>query len=67
MKENGHDFIMKVAKSVNLTPIPNSHLLDGSYLSILRGKIEDQSGSRNGRKKWNKVEVGVRVIVFQVR
>lgn len=67
MKENGHDFIMKVAKSVNLTPIPNSHFLDGSYLSILRGKIEDQSGLRNGRKKWNKVEVVVRVIVFQVR
>jgi hypothetical protein len=66
MKENGHDFIMKVAKSVNLRPIPNSHLSDGSYLSIIRGKMEDRSVSTNGRKKWNKVEVVVRVIVFQI-
>lgn len=66
MKENGHDFIMKVAKSINLRPIPSSHLPDGSYLSIIRGKIEDPSVSRNGRKKWNKVEVIVRVIIFQI-
>ena len=66
MKENGHDFIMKVAKSVNLKPIPNSHLPDGSYLSKLKGKIEASSTSRSGRKKWDKVEVTVRVIVFQV-
>jgi len=67
MKQKGHNYIMKVAKSVNLKPIPKSHFPDGSYLSVVRGKIEDPSGSKNGRKKWNTVDVVVRVIVFQIR
>jgi hypothetical protein len=66
MKEKGHNYIMKVASSVILKAVPKSHYSDGSYLSILKGKIEDPSGSKNGRKKWITVEVVVRVIVFQV-
>jgi hypothetical protein len=64
MKENGHDFIMKVNKSVKLHPC--SHMPDGSYLSVIKGKIEDSAGSANGRKKWKKVEIIVRVIPFQI-
>ena len=57
---------MKVSKSVKLCPIPGSHLPDGSYLTVITGKIQDLAKSSNGRKKWKKVEVTVRVIVFQI-
>ena len=66
MKENGLNFIMKVSKTVKLKAIPNSHLPDGSYLSIISGKIEEDSKSTKGRKKWKQVETTVRVIVFQI-
>jgi hypothetical protein len=66
MKQKGHNFIMKVASSVTLKASSKSKFSDGSYLSVLKGKIEDPSGSNNGRKKWITVEVVVRVIVFQI-
>ncbi len=66
MKENEFDFIMKVAKSVNLKPIPGSYRSDGSYLSVLKGKIEDSDQFKSNRKKWKKVETIVRVIIFQI-
>ena len=66
MKEKGHDFIMKVSSTVKLCAAPGSHMSDGSYLAIIKGKIEDPAGSTNGRKKWKKVEIVVRVIVFQI-
>lgn len=66
MKEKGHDFIMKVSSTVKLCAVPGSHMPDGSYLTVIKGKIEDPAGSANGRKKWNKVETVVRVIVFQI-
>jgi len=67
MKEKGHDFIMKLSSTVKLCAVPGSHMPDGSYLSVIKGKIEDPAGSANGRKKWKKVELVVRVIVFQIR
>lgn len=67
MKQKGHNYIMKVAKSVKLKPVPKSHYQDGSYLSVLNGKIEGPSRSKNGRKKWNTAEVVVRVIIFQIK
>ena len=66
MKEKGHDFIMKVSSTVKLCAVSGSHMPDGSYLTVIKGKIEDPAGSTNGRKKWNKVETVVRVIVFQI-
>jgi hypothetical protein len=66
MKDKGHNFIMKVSNSVKLCPIPGSHLADGSYLAVIEGKIQDLAGSAKGRKKWRKVKVTVRVIVFQI-
>ena len=66
MKENGHDFIMKVSSTVKLCAVPGFHMPDGSYLSVIKGKIEDPAGSANNRKKWKKVEIVVRVIVFQI-
>ena len=67
MMQNYHDFIMKVATTVKLKPKPGSQMPDGSYLSVIKGKIEDPAGSTNGRKKWNKVDICVRVICFQIR
>lgn len=66
MKQMEHDFIMKLSKSIKLWAIKGSHLPDGSYLAVIKGKIEDPAGSTNGPKKWIKVEVIVRVIVFQI-
>ena len=57
---------MKVAKSIKLKPIPDSQMFDGSYLSMITGRIEDPAGSTNGRKKWKKVSIVVRVICFQI-
>ena len=67
MIENGHDFIMKLSSTVKLCAVPGSHLPDGSYLAVIKGKVEDSARSGNGRKKWKKVEIVVRVIVFQIR
>jgi len=54
MKKNGHDFIMKMSKSVNLPVLPKSRMPDGSYLSVVKRKVEDTSGpkknERNGKK-----------------
>ena len=37
---------------------------DGSYLSILKGKIVESVDHGMGRNKWKKVEITVRVIEF---
>ena len=39
MKDNGLNFIMKVAKSVKLKAIPDSYLPDGSYFSAVKKKL----------------------------
>jgi hypothetical protein len=66
MQDRGLHFTMKVSKSMKLCPIPGSRLPDGSYLAVIKGKIQDLTGSTNSRKKWKQVEVTVRVIVFQI-
>ncbi len=64
MFETGQKYIMKVAKSVILKPIPGSQMPDGSYLSKLKGKVIESVDPNTGRKKWKKVEITVRVIKF---
>jgi hypothetical protein len=66
MKDMGYNYIMKVSKSVKLHEIVGSRMPDGSYLSAIKGKIQNPAGSSNGRKKWDEVELIVRVIVFQI-
>jgi len=66
MIEKNYKYIMKMSKSVKLTKIKGAHLPDGSFLTVIKGKVEDLAGSKNGRKKWIKVEITVRVIVFQI-
>ena len=66
MFETQQKYIMKIAKSVNLKPISGSQMPDGSYLSILKGKILESTDPKTGRNKWKKVEITVRVVKFHV-
>ena len=66
MIENKFNFLMKVSKSIKVRAIKGSRMLDGSYLAVIKSKIEDPAGSANGRKKWIQVEIVVRVIDFQI-
>ena len=66
MQKNGLNFIMKVSKSVKLKAIRDSHMPDGSYLSVVKGKIVESVNPATGRKKWKKVEIVVRVIEFTI-
>lgn len=67
MNNMQHNYIMKVSKSVKLPEIAGSRMPDGSYLAAIKGKIENPATSSNGRKKWDKVELIVRVIIFQIK
>ena len=64
MEKSGLNFIMKVATSVRLKAIPGSHFPDGSYLSVVKGKVIESVNSVTGRNKWKEVEIVVRVIEF---
>ena len=66
MCENGVQYILKIATSVKLKAIPGSQMTDGSYLSAVNGKIIASVNPDNGRKKWEKVEIVVRVIHFRI-
>ena len=66
MKENGLNFIMKVAKSVRLKAIRDSHMPDGSYFSVVKSRIVESVNPTNGRNKWKDVEIVVRVIIFTI-
>ncbi len=43
MIENKLNFIMKISNSVKLIKITGSDLPDGSYLAVIKGKIEDKT------------------------
>ncbi len=66
MNNHGKKFIMKLSSNVKLKQISGSHNPDGSCLALINGKIEDQRRSVNGRKRWEKVEITVRLISFQI-
>lgn len=57
MAKNELHFIMKVSNSLNLPALHGSFLPDGSYFSVIKGKIP---GSQET------VEINVRVIAFQI-
>ena len=66
MRENGIRYVLKIAKSVKLEQIPETLMADGSYLAKIHGKIVTGEHPKNNRKKWEKVEIVVRVIHFQI-
>lgn len=66
MHKNGFKYILKIAKSVKLEQVPGSIMADGSYMAKIVGKIVVGKNPKNGRNKWEKVEIVVRVIHFQI-
>lgn len=66
MRESGIRYILKIAKSVKLKQIPGTLMADGSYQAKIYGKLVASKNPNNNRKKWEKVEIVVRVINFQI-
>lgn len=64
IQQEGAAFLVKVSSH---PPLPVEKILpDGSYLSTMKGKILDKNASTDTQNKWNKVEVAVRVITYQI-
>jgi hypothetical protein len=64
IQQEGAAFLVKVSSH---PPLPAEKILpDGSYLSTMKGKILDKNASTDTQNKWNKVEVAVRVITYQI-
>jgi hypothetical protein len=61
-----HHFIMKVSSSVHVTPLRRGRFPDGSYLAVIRGKIEAPARSRSKRKAYCHLAYLVRVIDVQI-
>ena len=61
-----HHFIMKISLSVRITSLPHGRLLDGSYLALIQGKIEDPTRSQEKRKAYCHLAFIVRVIDVQI-
>jgi hypothetical protein len=66
LEQSDQKFIAKTPKS--LKPKPIETLPDGSYLAQLTQKIEepDAPPTKNGRKRWKKISMIVRVIRLQI-
>ena len=64
--QSDQKFIAKAPKS--LKPKPIEALPDGSYLAQLTKKVEDPDAptTKNGRKRWKKISMVVRVIRLQI-
>jgi hypothetical protein len=61
-----HKFIIKAPKRVKLKPIKS--FADGSFLAQLTHKVPDPDApqTKNGRQRWKKISLHVRVIRFQI-
>jgi len=66
IEQSDQKFIAKAPRS--LKPKPIETLPDGSYLAQLTKKIEDPDAptTKNGRKRWKKISMVVRVIRLQI-
>ena len=66
INQAGQKFIVKAPRRLKLKPIET--LPDGSYLARLTKKVVDPDAppTKNGRKRWKKVSLTVRVIRFQI-
>jgi hypothetical protein len=67
LRQAGHGFLMKVSRSVTLTPLADNPFHDGSYLAVARGKKLNESRSTDARRAYDPVEEVVRVIRVQVK
>jgi len=64
LAENGLQYILKIASSVKVKAIRGSYMADGSYLSVLEGKVVESVDPVTGRTRWEKKKIVVRVIDF---
>lgn len=65
-KNNGWQVLAKLSASVKPQRIPGKTLPDGSYLAVVRKKIEDPTRSPGQRKRYTTVEIVVRIIDYQI-
>lgn len=66
LQQQGHHFLMKISSSVHSRPVKGGFFPDGSYLALLKGKIEDSLSSTATRKRYREIQILVRVIEFQI-
>jgi len=65
-KDNGRQLLAKLSASVKPKRIPGKRLPDGSYLALIRKKIEDPTRSQGKRKRYTTIEIVVRIIEYQI-
>lgn len=65
-QQHGHDVLAKLSASVKPKPIRGKRFADGSYLAVIRKKIEDPERSTAKRKAWITIEIVVRIIDYQI-
>ena len=65
-KNNGWQVLAKLSASVKPKRIPGTTLPDGSYLAVVRKKIEDPTRSQGQRKRYTTLEITVRIIEYQI-
>jgi hypothetical protein len=65
-KKLGQQLLAKLSASVKPKRIPGKTLPDGSYLAIIRKKIEDPTRSQGKRKHYTTIEIIVRIIEYQI-
>ncbi len=65
-KENGWQLLAKLSTSVKPKRLAGKTLPDGSYLAVIRKKIEDPTRSQGQRKRYTTIEIIVRIIDYQI-
>ena len=65
-QQHGHDVLAKLSASVKPKPIRGKRFADGSYLAVIRKKIEVPERSTAKRKAWTTIEIVVRIIDYQI-
>lgn len=66
LQQQGHHFLMKISCSVHLHPVKGGIFSDGSYLALIKGKVEDPASRTSKRRKFRHMQFLVRVIEFQI-
>ncbi len=65
-KKNGWQLLAKLSASVKPKRIAGKTLPDGSYLAVVRKRVEDPTRSQGNRKRYTTIEIIVRIIDYQI-
>ena len=66
LKKKGWQLLAKLSACVKPKRIAGKILPDGSYLAVIRKKIQDPTRSQGKRKRYTIIEVVVRIIDYQI-